>query len=134
MKRAIIFQILTLLYLGTVAFLCFARFPVMNEVPPVIFNIPMDKIVHFLMFLPFPILAYFSLPIRRKGVVKTLLVLVAIFLVGCLIAWGTERVQGLLPYRYMDAADFKADRYGLGTGTIIAFLIQLLIKHPETDA
>ena len=134
MKRAIIFQILTLLYLGTVAFLCFARFPVMNEVPPVIFNIPMDKIVHFLMFLPFPILAFFSLPIKRKGVVRTLLVLVAIFLLGCLIAWGTEWVQGMLPYRYMDAADFRADRIGLATGTMITFFVKLLVKRPVADA
>lgn len=125
MRRITIFRIFTLLYLAVVALLCFANFSQLPEVQQYFLGIPADKLVHFLMFLPFPILAFWSLAKKRTGVVKTLLVLAGLYALGCLIAWGTEYVQGLLPYREMDMADFKADRIGLACGSIIAFIIQL---------
>lgn len=125
MRRTTLFRILLLLYLGVLALLCFANFSSVPEVQPTFLGIPADKLVHFLMFLPFPSLAFWSLRPGRFGVVKTLLILIVIFAVGCLVAWGTEYVQGLLPYREMDMLDFRADRIGLACGCIIAFLIQL---------
>lgn len=125
MKRTTIFRILTLLYLGAVALICFANFNNLPDVQKTFLGIPTDKIVHFLMFLPFPVLAFWSLRLRRKGVIKTLLILVAIFALGCLIAWGTEYVQGMLPYRDMDMLDFRADRIGLACGSFVTFFIQL---------
>ena len=133
MKRTTIFRILTILYLGAVALLCFANFNNLPDVQKTFLGIPADKIVHFLMFLPFPILAFWSLRLRRKGLVKTLLVLVAIFIVGCLIAWGTEYVQSKLPYRDMDLLDFRADRIGLAVGCMAMFFIQLF-SRPKADA
>lgn len=133
MKRTTIFRILTLLYLGAVALLCFANFNSLPDVQKTFLRIPMDKLVHFLMFLPFPVLAYCSLRLERKGVVKTILVLVAIFAVGCLIAWGTELVQSKLPYRDMDLLDFRADRIGLACGCLVTFFIQLF-SRPKADA
>ena len=125
MRRVWIFRVLTLLYIIAVAVLCFAKFSAMPPSPVSIFGIPADKVVHFLMFLPFPI--------RRGGVVKTILVLVAVFIVGCALAWGTEYIQGKLPYRSMDPADFGADRLGLLCGSIIAFFIKLF-SHKKINA
>ena len=133
MRRVWIFRVLTLVYIIAVAVLCFAKFSAMPPSPVSIFGIPADKVVHFLMFLPFPVLAFFSLSIRRGGVVKTILVLVAVFIVGCALAWGTEYIQGKLPYRSMDPADFGADRLGLLCGAIIAFFIKLL-SHKKINA
>ena len=133
MRRTTLFRILLLLYLGVLALLCFANFSSVPEVQPTFLGIPADKLVHFLMFMPFPSLAFWSLRPRRLSVVKTLLVLVILFAAGCLIAWGTEYVQGLLPYREMDLMDFRADRIGLACGSVIAFLIQLF-SSPKADA
>jgi len=133
MKRTTLFRILTLLYLGAVALLCFANFNNVPEVQKFFLGIPLDKIVHFLMFLPFPPLAYWSIGLSRKGVFNTLLILVGLFVLGCLIAWGTEYVQSKLPYRSMDMMDFRADRIGLAFGALLTFFIQLFTT-PKADA
>ena len=53
-------RILFFLYLAAVAFLCFMHVDKLPDVQKFIFGIPTDKIAHFLMFLPFPILAYLA--------------------------------------------------------------------------
>lgn len=133
MKRTLVFRILTILYLCAIGVLCFANFSNVNEVPRSLFGIPADKIVHFLMFLPFPVLVFFSFRLSGTGVVKSLLLIIAIFAVGCLLAWGTEYVQGMLPYRDMDMEDFKADRIGLASGSMITFFVRLRSRH-KADA
>ena len=133
MRKTTIFRILMLLYLGAIALLCFANFSSIPDVQKSFLGIPTDKIVHFLMFLPFPVLAFWSLRPARRGVVKTILILVAVFLVGCLIAWGTEYVQSKLPYRTMDLLDFRADRIGLACGCVITFFIKLF-SRTKADA
>ena len=133
MKKVWIIRVITVLYLAAVAFLCFANFSKMPDVPRTFFGIPADKLVHFAMFLPFPVLAFFSLWPKRPGVLNTLLAIVLLFALGCLMAWGTEYYQGMLPYRTMDPADFNADRIGLICGSIITFIVQLF-AHKKTDA
>lgn len=46
--------LLLLFYIGAVAFCCFWKFTSLPSLELKIFGIPKDKIVHFLMFLPFP--------------------------------------------------------------------------------
>lgn len=133
MKRTTIFRILTLLYLAGIAVLCFGKFSNLSQMPGSFLGIPTDKLVHFAMFLPFPALTFFSLRMAKPGVVKVLLVIIGIFIVGCLLAWGTEYVQGMLPYRTMDPEDFAADRMGLICGSLIAFLIKTF-SRPKKDA
>ena len=55
--KTILARILFLLYLGAIALLCFMHVDKLPDVQKFIFGIPTDKIVHFGMFLPFPILA-----------------------------------------------------------------------------
>ena len=133
MKRTTLFRILTVLYLGVIALLCFANFNSLPDVSRTLFGIPMDKVVHFLMFLPFPVLAFKSFRLRDKGVVATILIIVGIFILGCGIAWVTEYVQGKLPYRTMDLLDFRADRIGLACGSILTFIFSLVFR-PKADA
>ena len=131
MRKIWVFRVLTLLYIIVVAILCFARFSTISPYTPSILGIPADKIVHFLMFMPFPVLAFFSLRIRHGGVIKTILLLVVVFVTGCLLAWGTEYIQGKLPYRSMDPADFGADRLGLIFGSLLTFFIKLFSPKKE---
>lgn len=131
MRKVWIIRVLLVLYLVAVAVLCFANFTKMPDVPRNFFGIPADKLVHFAMFLPFPILAFFSLDMKRFGVVRTLIIIVLLFGLGCLMAWGTEYYQGKLPYRTMDPADFKADRIALACGSVITFIIGLFIHRKK---
>ena len=133
MKRTTIFKILTLLYLAAVAVLCFARFSSLPTVPGRFLGLDADKVVHFLMFLPFPILAFLSFPLDRKGLFATLCSIVCIFILGAALAGVTEYVQGHLPYRKMDINDFKADMLGLLTASLITFFIRLM-THPRKNA
>ena len=52
-KRDRIFFVLFLAYLGLVVWCCFGNFGSMPNVQREMFGIPTDKVVHFVMFLPF---------------------------------------------------------------------------------
>ena len=96
--RSIIAKIVMLLYVVAVAYLCFANFHKLPDVPKTFLGIPMDKIVHFCMFFPFPILAFFAYDKL------------------------TEIIQGSLPYRSQDIHDFGADLLSIGISGLLVFL------------
>ena len=116
-----VFRILTVLYLGIVALLCFAN---LGTTPSqgMIWGIPSDKIAHFLLFLPFPFLAWGCARPERETVPYVLVKLSLIFLTGLLLGFGTEFVQGFLPGRCRELADFLADACGI-TATCLGILI-----------
>lgn len=121
-------RILLLLYIVTVAYLCFGHFSDMPEVKPSFWNIEADKIVHFLMFTPFPFLTYFSIGKKAGSVLSVTALLIGIFITGCLIAMGTELGQSLTDYRSGDPLDFRADMYGLILGTVVTFFAALFVQ------
>ena len=133
MKRTTIFAILTVLYVALVALLCFANLNTPPDAPKTLFGIESDKVVHFLMFFPFPILAFLSFRTKNMSVEATLGVIVLIFAVGCLLAWSTEFVQGLLPYRTKDHFDLKADMLGMIISSVITFIISV-IAHARSKS
>lgn len=131
-RRGKIFLFLFLLYLGMVAWCCFGHFESLPKVSKELFGIPTDKVVHFIMFLPFVILGYpafSSLAKKRAG--KTL-VFALVFLAGLLVACGTEAGQALTSYRSGDPADLAADAAGLISGTVVT-LIAILIHNHRTN-
>ena len=123
MKRTVVFQILTVLYVALVAVLCFANLKSPTDVPRTIFGLESDKVAHFAMFFPFPILAFLSFRTKGMGLGATLGLIVLIFAVGCLLAGATEYIQGLLPYRTKDTFDLKADMLGMIISSLIVFVI-----------
>ena len=133
MKRTTLFKILTLLYIAAVAVLCFANFSSLPTAPRKILGIDADKVVHFLMFFPFPLLAYLSFPFHKRGLVPTFFIILLIFAIGCGLAGVTEYVQSKLPYRTMDENDFKADLLALLCSSIITFFVWLFL-HKRKDA
>lgn len=119
LKSRIFWRILLVVYLAAVAYVCFAgqgSLPKFEDWP---FPIPADKCVHFLLFLPWPILACLSVlkPVSERT--KTVVVLLIITIIGCGLAGATEYIQGLLPYRSRDIMDFTADSLGLLTGALL---------------
>lgn len=127
-KGNIFFKLLLLLYLGTVAFLCFANFNDLPETEKTLFGIPADKITHFFMFLPFPFIAYFSMGVRKLKTGNFVAVAAAISISGLAIGAATELVQSRLAYRSGDINDFATDAAAVLSGTLIVILTHTIRK------
>lgn len=127
-KRNILALLLFLAYLAAIAYCCFWQF---NELPNIgqdsIFGIPMDKIVHFLMFFPFPFLCFLAFVRRTYKAHHTVIAVGIVFLTGCVIAAGTEIGQSFTEYRSGDVLDFAADALALAISSVIVMLIDLHI-------
>ena len=124
-KTTTIFRILTVLYLAALSFLCFHSFKSLPEVPHTIFGLQVDKIVHFCMFLPFPVLVYMSLGRAFKTPWRSVWGIFLIFIIGCAVAGATELLQGLTPDRTPDPLDFKADSIALVLSSFLVFIYNL---------
>lgn len=123
--KTILARILFFLYLAAIAFLCFMHVDKLPDVEKILFGIPADKLAHFLMFLPFPILAYLAYDHLTNRFWSAVLFVAATFIIGALLAYGTEYVQGKLPYRSMDINDFKADALALAISSVFVFIIDV---------
>lgn len=132
-SRAIIFRILMILYIFAVGYLCFNNFKdIPSDLPKMLFGIPIDKVAHFCMFFPFPILGFFAFDHSRWSVLETIGKILVLAAYGCIFAGLTELVQGLLPYRTDDLADFKADTIGISLASLIVFIVDIFfIKHSK---
>ena len=124
-KRSIIFTIAMVLYLVVVGYLLFANFEKLSSVPKIFLGIPTDKIVHFCMFFPFPILADLAYDKLTDTPLKALAALVSICAIGAIFAGLTEIGQSLLPYRYEDISDFRADCLAIVLAGILTFVIDV---------
>ncbi len=125
-KRNILALFPLVIYLGAVAYLCFGHFSDLPEIGrDTLFGIPTDKIVHFLMFFPFPILCHAAFRPQKRNVLRTVLGVTLIFLIGCVLAAGTEIGQSFTGYRSGDPMDFLADFTALAGASIITVLAEL---------
>ena len=121
--------ILFLAYAGTVIWLCFGTFETSADIPREIMGIPIDKCIHFAMFLPFPILSFLSYNGFSRKFGKALAVIALAFLAGAILAAGTELGQGLTSYRSADSHDFLADLIGLGVGALCLIITKSVRKQ-----
>lgn len=118
------------IYIAAIAYLCFMCPDDMPEIRPDLWGIPIDKVMHFIMFFPYPVLAYAAFrPAAGKRMVH-LAVLVIILVTGAGVALGTEHIQGLIEYRGYDMKDFYADMIGMSCSALLTSLYILTIK-PE---
>jgi len=125
-KQMIWARILLAGYLVAVAVLCFANFSSMPNVQKQWLGIPMDKIVHFCMFFPFPLLAFMSFDKHTESIRSSALWAGGTFLAGCLIAAATEWGQArLTTWRSGDRTDFLADFLALAAASLLVFVIDI---------
>ena len=118
----IVFRILLILYLIAVFALCFMNLSSMPDIRPTLFGIDIDKIAHFLMFLPLPALFYLSFNGKAAALIG------ASLLAGLSIAGTTEWIQSFLTYRSMDLADFFADSLGLLCGAVLVGIAVIVFR------
>lgn len=111
--------VLFCVYITAVILLCIIRTNNIPELPPSFLGIPIDKVAHFLMFLPFVILSYSSFSPTEKGFLRKLSVLGIFLLLGFIFAFATEKLQATTGYRSYEVLDLVADGAGLICGSII---------------
>ena len=123
--KTILSRVLFLLYICAVCVICFADSSSLPKMQRYILGIPTDKVIHFIMFAPFPILSYLSFehPSRKPG--KSVLFVFITLLAGAFLAITTEVVQSYLPSRSMDIKDFYADLMALGISSAFILLVDL---------
>ena len=125
-SQKIAFQVIFFLYVAAVLFLCFAHFEQTPAIEWSLFGIPSDKVVHFCMFFPFPILAFLAFDRYTDSVRSTLLFSGITLLVGFLLAWGTEWGQAhLTDYRSGDPLDLLADGSALVLSTLLVIFLDI---------
>lgn len=127
MKRRILFITAFLLYMAAVLYLCLAKPEDLPQTELYLFGIPLDKAGHFLMFLPFPILAYSTLWKRDRKAWTDIAIFIIVLGIGVGLAFLTEHLQALTQYRSSDIKDIYADMAGLAAGSIIV-LTNIIFK------
>ena len=93
-------------------------------------GLPIDKVLHFLMFLPYPVLAGMSFMGKEHPFHRNIFILLVLAVVGVGMAYGTEVIQAQTGYRAYEMADFYADMTGIATGSVavLAYLIHIRLK------
>lgn len=112
------------IYLAAVAVACFSKPSSLPNLSAGTFlGIPMDKVLHFIMFLPFPVLASMSIidPKRKKA--ANIMTLLVICITGVGIVYATEAIQAQLGYRSYDVKDLYADTVGITIGALATAII-----------
>ena len=116
--------LLFLAYLALVAWLCFGNFKPSPDIPRSVWGIPIDKCIHFLMFLPVPILGTLAFDFRSWW-----RALAVSMLMANVVAFLFERLQSVLTsHRITDAKDLNANLLGITLGLLIAIVIGLICK------
>lgn len=118
-------------YLAAIGFMCFGNFSSPDfEVPKTLFGVPVDKLVHFAMYLPFVPLFYYSFG-KEKRCWKTLL---AGFVLALAFGGLVELLQGRTAYRSCEAMDLLADGLGALAGLLITISVILIKRHRHEKA
>lgn len=128
-KVKIISRILLAVYIAAICVICFTHVNSGIDLSSTWFGLPKDKVIHFTMFLPYPLIMHYAFYRPERKTVSTLALMAAVVLLGCIIAGATELVQGTLSYRSADINDFRADSYGILTGAIITCILWVVSKR-----
>lgn len=121
------------IYLVAICALCFMNTSSLPDTALDLWGLPIDKVVHFLMFAPFPILAFFAYNNPKHKILREFLSIIVIFTIGCSIAIGTEYIQKYTGYRSFEVQDMVSDIIGLFVGSIITATYTTLKHYIQND-
>lgn len=128
-KKKLTARILLILYIITLCVLCFIRIEPGIDLGSAWLGLPKDKIVHFLMFLPYPVITYFAFRREKITPVPFILFMVSVIVTGIAIGAATEIIQGMTNYRSADINDLRADSLGVFSGALIILLYAVISKR-----
>ncbi len=116
--------IITISYVGAVLFMCLHNFSSSDmELPTSFLGIPMDKVAHFIMFLPFCFVFWFLLCFSRED--RSGHVYAMILLLGLFFASITEAMQeSFTEERCAEAYDLFSDSLGISFGMALVLSLK----------
>ena len=122
----ILFRVLFFMYLAMLLLLCFGKFDNPPSVPMKLLGIPTDKLVHFCMFFPFPILSFLAFDRFTESLSQTLRFIGITLAAGVVLAFLTEWGQAYLTnYRTGDLWDILADGIGLILSSLLVIFLDI---------
>ena len=127
--EALIFRIVLILYIIAVAYLCFANINNIQNIPRRFLNLETDKVIHFCMFFPFPILGFLAYGRKTGSVRESITIMICICAYGIIFAGLTELVQGMMPYRTEDLKDYKADILAIVIASCTTLVADIIRHH-----
>ncbi|MEG1485286.1 MAG: VanZ family protein [Bacteroidales bacterium] len=121
---------LFLLYLLTVLFFCLYNFTNNNiNLAEYFFGIRLDRVFHFLMFLPYPFVCWLFFNYNKYIKIFKEYTFAAIILSGILFASMAEASQELLTtYRDSDPYDLAANITGILIGSLLVYILKGLLS------
>ena len=126
--RRIIYPIVFCIYIAVVGYLCLARTDDLPHWTASWLGLPVDKVGHFLMFTPFPLLGYLTFYKEGQITSRKMILLGWMMVTGLAIASSIELVQSSLEYRSAEIGDLIADGAGLLCGGLIT-LTYIMIRR-----
>ena len=117
------------IYILGLCFCCFWNFRGSIDLSTEWIGLPKDKVVHFLLFFPMPVMTYLAFPKLRNTPRRYLRFSIIVFI--CSIAFGamTEAVQWLTGYRQCDWGDLLADCCGIAAAIAVLQIYEAFIKN-----
>jgi len=138
MDRSLIHRLIFAAYISAVLALCFADSNLdtvtgsyinyINTSVTVCSGFGNDKIVHLLMFFPFPILAIRAFGRNKKSLPQYMVSILVTLLAGILTGGVIELLQGVFGYRSCGIKDFCADCLGTLLGAALTLQLFVLNK------
>lgn len=114
-----ILKAIFILYIIVLCFCCFWNFRGSIDLSTELWGIPRDKIAHFCMFFPFPIVFYLAFPKLRNTPRRYLKFSILALVTGVAAGLAIEIIQGLSGYRSCDMNDLLADFCGLVSSVLV---------------
>jgi len=127
-RKRTISSALLVLYFAAVCLLCFMKFDSGIDFSTKWFGLPKDKVVHFMMFLPYPALVYGALYRKSGKAFKFIVFMATVIIAGITIAGATELIQGMTDYRSADIYDLRADSLGILAGSTAVMIYATVSK------
>ena len=127
-RRHSILKAIFILYIIGLCFCCFWNFRGSIDLGTEWWGIPKDKIVHFFLFFPFPIVFYLAFPKLRNSPRRYLKFSILALAAGLLLGTATEVIQGWSGYRSCDPADLLADFCGMVTAILLLQTYEAFIR------
>ena len=113
-----------ILYLGTLAYLCFGHPTTFFKVPRYIWGIATDKIIHFAMFFPYPFFAQAAFCFKNRW-----RSLVFVILTGIIFCYTFELLQDkITTWRSTDPWDLSVNIASVSVGSLIIAIVNLFRK------
>ena len=113
-----------ILYLGALVYLCFGNPAAVFDVPRSLWGIPIDKVIHFLMFFPYPFFAQAAFYFKNRW-----RSLVFVIITGIIFCFAFELLQDkITTYRTSDSWDLFYNVAAVTAGSSIIALFTFFKK------